>query len=479
MLLGEIRDARDGAHRGRGRAHRPPRALDAAHQRRAVRRSSGSPRWASSRSSSARALECVLAQRLARRLCGRCKEAYSPTRPARARPAGARARRAAADAVPGGRAAPPAPRPATAAGSPLHEVMAVTEDIERLAVARESAAGDRPAGARAGDGHPARRRAEQGRCSGVTSSRRSCASSSDPSTAVGGRPSTRRERRASTPGADRAGRQPSDGPPARGRPCPEAVPGGPTTGPTLPGDWTAPLRRLPRHDGPQRCPRRPRAGAPRPRVGPSAAPSVAAAAERALRPGRARRRPGRVRRARPAAARGARAGAHRRRGQQRGEQRLPRRRLLATCSQRGGSDLHLTVGAPPMRAPARRPAASSRATRCSSADVLRKTLYAMLTRQAARALRGRPRARLRVQPARPGPLPRQRVPPARRGRRRLPRHPARDPAARGARRPAGRRRLRAACPAASSSSPARPAPASPRPSPRSSTWPTAPAPTTS
>ena len=39
IMVGEIRDARDGADRHRGRPHRPPRALDAAHERRAERRS--------------------------------------------------------------------------------------------------------------------------------------------------------------------------------------------------------------------------------------------------------------------------------------------------------------------------------------------------------------------------------------------------------------------------------------------------------
>ena len=54
VLIGEIRDHETGADRGRGRPHRSPRALDPAHQRRAVAPSPGSPRWASSRSSSGR-----------------------------------------------------------------------------------------------------------------------------------------------------------------------------------------------------------------------------------------------------------------------------------------------------------------------------------------------------------------------------------------------------------------------------------------
>src|SRR5919112_356871 len=85
------------------------------------------------------ALECVLAQRLARRLCVKCKQAYVPTRqslqelqvplaadepvPTLYRPVGCTA---CANTGYKGRLA-------------LHEVMAVTEDVERLAVERASA----------------------------------------------------------------------------------------------------------------------------------------------------------------------------------------------------------------------------------------------------------------------------------------------------------------------------------------------------
>ncbi len=41
VLIGEIRDHETGADRRRGRPHRPPRAVDPAHQRRAVGRSPG------------------------------------------------------------------------------------------------------------------------------------------------------------------------------------------------------------------------------------------------------------------------------------------------------------------------------------------------------------------------------------------------------------------------------------------------------
>ena len=85
------------------------------------------------------ALDCVLAQRLARRLCPKCKEAYTPTRqfladsrfpwhpdeelPLLYRPVGCSA---CSKTGYKGRLA-------------LHEVMAVTEDIERLAVEHASA----------------------------------------------------------------------------------------------------------------------------------------------------------------------------------------------------------------------------------------------------------------------------------------------------------------------------------------------------
>ncbi|MCA1712622.1 MAG: Flp pilus assembly complex ATPase component TadA [Actinobacteria bacterium] len=85
------------------------------------------------------ALDCVLAQRLARKLCGKCKEAYVPTRemlvemrfpwspdeppPTLYRPVGCSA---CSKTGYKGRLA-------------LHEVMAVSEDIERLAVSHASA----------------------------------------------------------------------------------------------------------------------------------------------------------------------------------------------------------------------------------------------------------------------------------------------------------------------------------------------------
>ncbi|GAC1323664.1 MAG: hypothetical protein NVSMB13_03900 [Mycobacteriales bacterium] len=85
------------------------------------------------------ALDCVLAQRLARRLCSKCKEAYTPTE---------EALRHARYPWMASEQAPTLYRPvgcSTCAKTgykgrlALHEVMPVTEEIERLAVERSSA----------------------------------------------------------------------------------------------------------------------------------------------------------------------------------------------------------------------------------------------------------------------------------------------------------------------------------------------------
>ena len=79
-MVGEIRDLRDGRDRHPRLAHRPPRALDAPHQRRGRRRSRASSTWASSRSSSPRRSSASLAQRLVRVLCPRVQGALRPDR---------------------------------------------------------------------------------------------------------------------------------------------------------------------------------------------------------------------------------------------------------------------------------------------------------------------------------------------------------------------------------------------------------------
>ena len=85
------------------------------------------------------ALDCVLAQRLARRLCSKCKEAYEPTRDSL---------RASRWPWPEDEDLPKLYRAVGCSACSktgykgrlaLHEVMAVTEDIERLAVERASA----------------------------------------------------------------------------------------------------------------------------------------------------------------------------------------------------------------------------------------------------------------------------------------------------------------------------------------------------
>ena len=99
--------------------------------------------------------------------------------------------------------------------------------------------------------------------------------------------------------------------------------------------------------------------------------------------------------------------------------------------------------------------------------------------EAARALRGRARARLRVLGARPGSLPRQHLPSARRDRRSVPAHPVRDQEARRPQHAAEHRQLRDAAARIRRSSPARPARASRPRSRASSTSPTAAGATTS
>jgi type IV pilus assembly protein PilB len=85
------------------------------------------------------ALDCVLAQRLARRLCPKCKEAYQPTEEALVH--------ARFPWTPG-EPIPTLYRPVGCSSCSktgykgrmaLHEVMTVTEDVERLAVERRSA----------------------------------------------------------------------------------------------------------------------------------------------------------------------------------------------------------------------------------------------------------------------------------------------------------------------------------------------------
>ena len=151
------------AARGRGRTHRSPRAVDAAHQRRAERRSPASSRWASSRSSSDRRWTACMAQRLARRLC---RGAASPTCrrtpscPRRAGRSSSWARRSMLWRPVGCRAVREHRLPRTHRAARGHA--GVSEEIERLAVERASAHDIGRVGDRAGHGSAAQRRLPQG-----------------------------------------------------------------------------------------------------------------------------------------------------------------------------------------------------------------------------------------------------------------------------------------------------------------------------
>ena len=131
------------------------------------------------------ALDCVLAQRLARRLCPKCKEPYTPT------PEALRAARFPWDTS-GSRcprstgrwAAPTAPRPATADGTALHEVMPMTEPIERLAVERATSAAIERAGGPGGHGQLRNDGMARRSPTGSPRSTRCCASWSDVTAAL-------------------------------------------------------------------------------------------------------------------------------------------------------------------------------------------------------------------------------------------------------------------------------------------------------
>ena len=116
------------------------------------------------------ALDCVLAQRLARRLCEQVQGGLRrrSRRPARARRLPVDAGRAAArrSTAPVGCSA--CSKTGYKGRLALHEVMAVTEDIERLTVERASAAAIGETARAAGHVDAARRRHGQGR-PGVTS----------------------------------------------------------------------------------------------------------------------------------------------------------------------------------------------------------------------------------------------------------------------------------------------------------------------
>ena len=92
-------------------------------------------------------------------------------------------------------------------------------------------------------------------------------------------------------------------------------------------------------------------------------------------------------------------------------------------------------------------------------------MYAILTQKQRERFEEELELDFAYRAAGPGPLPGQPLPPARRARCGVPDHPVRDQAARGARRPAVASPTSRCCRVASSSSPARPVPASRRRSP--------------
>ena len=120
---------RDGADRRRGGADRPPRPLDAPHQRRAERADRRLSTWAIEPFLVASAVSCVVAQRLARRLCDDCRKSV-------------RARRASTSVVDGDEApvfeavgCPRCRTPATDGRIGVYEVMPLTDEIRKLVVA--------------------------------------------------------------------------------------------------------------------------------------------------------------------------------------------------------------------------------------------------------------------------------------------------------------------------------------------------------
>ena len=89
----------------------------------------------------AASVNCILAQRLARRICAECKERDAEVTPQALLDAGLhrrgdpRPRRSSRAAAAG-----PAPRPATRAASPLYEVMALTDELKEFVLKGASAA---------------------------------------------------------------------------------------------------------------------------------------------------------------------------------------------------------------------------------------------------------------------------------------------------------------------------------------------------
>ena len=139
VLIGEIRDRDTAQHRGRGRPHRPPGAVHAAHQRRAQRRHPAGRdghravpgrlvAGLRARPTAGPAAVRLVQGGVRRRPRRSCRRPAGPARPSQPpevlwRPVGCRN----------------CATPASAAGWRCTEVMPISEEIERLAIARASA----------------------------------------------------------------------------------------------------------------------------------------------------------------------------------------------------------------------------------------------------------------------------------------------------------------------------------------------------
>ena len=139
VLIGEIRDRADRAARGRGRAHRPPRAVHAAHQRRAER---GHPsRRDGHRAVPGRLVAGLRAGPAAGPPAVRLVQAGRTSRTPSELQAAALADRDSSDPTRCGRrsAAARAPNTGYRGRLAINEVMPVSEEIERLTVTHASA----------------------------------------------------------------------------------------------------------------------------------------------------------------------------------------------------------------------------------------------------------------------------------------------------------------------------------------------------
>jgi type IV pilus assembly protein PilB len=121
ILVGEIRDFETAENRGQGGAHRPPRAVDAAHQRRAEH-DQPLDEHGHRAVLVASSVHLICAQRLVRRVCSGLQGGRIPMPPRRScRPGSRRRTPQAVTPMKAARAASAATTPATRAASALYE----------------------------------------------------------------------------------------------------------------------------------------------------------------------------------------------------------------------------------------------------------------------------------------------------------------------------------------------------------------------